>query len=173
MYLLSFNLIYIWGHLWRYWGKIVFNTYLSAGSIVCDGHISRVMIRMSEACGTRVLGFPLYHVSYRHPDIGLALKIWPGLRIESNSPIPLTRSLLPLSSFFSLPSSLSHHFILLCFLSNPLAPISPVVIVDVISQTEYHSKPLLNIHPLSSDSLSNMQVVVQRESLCSYREIPT
>jgi len=48
-----------------------------------------------------------------------------------------------------------------------------LVILVVISQPIYQSKSLPNIFPLSSDSLSVIQAVVQNDHLCSYRDIPS
>lgn len=116
----------------------VFNTDLPGGSTDINGHISRGMTRMSEECGTSVLGFTLCWISSSNPDICLVLKFFPGLMLESKS---LPVSLSPLS----LPPTLSHHFTLLNFLSNPLAPSLPLLIIDVISQPGYQSKSLPNI----------------------------
>ena len=60
--------------------------------------------------------------------------------------------------------SLFHLFTLLLFVLNLLAPSLPVVILDVISHPGYQSKSLPNFLPLSSDSLSNIQTVIQKNS---------
>ena len=73
-------------------------------------------------------------------------------------------------SFISL--SLSPH-IPPSFLSSPPAPNFPVVILVDMSQPGSQSKSLPNIFPPSSNPLSNIQVMVQKEQLCRYRDIPT
>ena len=66
----------------------------------------------------------------------MALTFCPRLMLESKS--ALRHSISPFLS-------LSHHFIFLHFLSNPLARTLTVVILDVISQPGYQSKSLPNI----------------------------
>lgn len=155
--------------------KVIFNTYFPAGSSDWIGHISRVLPRTSETSGTRILCFPLCNISCRITDIGLVMKFCPGLLLQSKSALPLTQSLLCLSLALSLslPLSFSHNFTLLPFSLNPLGPIWPVAILDVISQPGYKAKYLPYIFHLHSDSISNIQAVLQKESLHSYREITT
>ena len=79
------------------------------------------------------------------------------------SPISLSNSL----------SASSHHFTLLYILLNPLAPIWPVMILDVTSQPGYQSKYLPNIRHQSSHSPPNKQLLAQKEILSSSTHIPT
>ena len=95
-YLLSFKLSdTTWPLIRKGWVKgSLINIFKWGALNVMD--ISRVMPRTSEASGTRVLGFFFCHISCRNPDIGLSLKVFPGLMLESKSPLPLTCSLLSL-----------------------------------------------------------------------------
>ena len=86
-----------------------------------------------------------------------------------------SHSLSPISlcSSLHLPDSFSQQFTPLHFRSNPLAPVSTAVILDVICHPGYLSMSSPNILSLSSDSLSNIQALVHKEILHSYRYIPT
>ena len=77
---------------------------------------------------------------------------------------------LPLPLPLSLPLSLQF---LLLFLSNPPAPIFPVVILGDISQPGLQSKSLPNIFPPFSNTLTNKEAVVLKQLLCWSRDIPT
>lgn len=66
-----------------------------------------------------------------------------------------------LSLSLSLSLTLSPHFYLLQFISNPSASYLPVVIPDEIS-TRKSVQSLPNVFPQSSNPISNIKVVVQK-----------
>ena len=66
---------------------------------------------------------------------------------------------------------LSLYFPLLHFLPNPPAQSLPVMILEDISQPGEQSKSIPTIFPPSSDPLSNIQPVVQKEFLHWHRDI--
>ena len=88
----------------------------------------------------------------------LGTEIVPWCVVESRYPVFLSPSL-------SLSLSFSYYFSFLLFRSNLPALIFPAVIVVDISQVGSQSKSLYIIFPPSSDLLSIIQAVVQKELL--------
>lgn len=134
----------------------------------CNGHILSVRPR-SEESGTRLLICPLCQISSWNTDISL----------EKLS-LPWTVAWVKISFISIAPSiyllfliSLALHFTPLYFLFNPHAPSLPGVILDEISRPGGQSKALHNLFPLSSYALPNIKLVVQKEHLCFYRDVPT
>ena len=104
---------------------------------------------------TSVLVFPLCRKSFWNIDNFIVLNSYTGHLLQY-------KSLL----------SLSLHFHLLHFVSSPSPPVLPLVILDEISQPGEQSKSTPEILPHSSYPLSKIQVVVQKELLFGYRDIP-
>lgn len=149
--------------------KWVFNTDLPVSSCNCNGHISRDMPLTSEESGTSVLGFPLCRISFWNTDICLVLKFCPGLMLESKSHLPLSLCYLSLSFFLS--ASLSPLHLSSLFLKSPWPKLTCVYPGCNISE-RISVQAFTQHFPLSSDTLSSIKSVAQKEILYSIRDIP-
>ena len=143
--------------------KNCFKPYIPWGEKDCNGWISRVR-SIEWRFWDKIVSFsPVSDTFLKHRNlIGTAVLHWTVGCIKIN--------FLSISLHHYLPPHLSP---LLSpeFLMNPIVPSLPVMILEIIYLPGYQCNSLPNIFSLSSDSLSNIQALVQKEILCSYRDI--